>query len=316
MTDTEILQESHYYPFGMAMNGAWQDIVNGPENNYLYNGKEMQSDFGLDWSDYGARYYDPAIGRWNGIDLLAEQYSSTSPYIYTLNNPIKFIDPDGMRVSLFDRLEEQGHKFGATSEEIQKRDELIDVLQSAIDQTTPKERFKQNAKEGHGVYETDNLLSISSDGSISEGGGGFSNEIKEFSKLIKEEPGLRLYTEIVLPITEEGGYFFKKSWDAAIEREVLGASSYPKPIQDAVTNFYKDQKFTGGYSNTLKRIDASQYSKVYNKIYKELLKNGVDLNNMNPRSSFLLDQNKKAAPGTRYKRNSFGRAFLFLKIEA
>jgi hypothetical protein len=38
LTETEILQESHYYPFGMAMDGAWQDIVNGPENNYLYNG--------------------------------------------------------------------------------------------------------------------------------------------------------------------------------------------------------------------------------------------------------------------------------------
>jgi RHS repeat-associated protein len=96
LTDTEILQESHYYPFGMAMDGDWQNIVNGPENNYLYNGKERNSDFGLDWSDYGARYYDAAIGRWGQVDPMAELMASYSPYTYTFNNPIKYNDPSGM----------------------------------------------------------------------------------------------------------------------------------------------------------------------------------------------------------------------------
>ena len=63
LTDTEVYQETHYYPFGMTMEGEWQDIVNGPENNYLYNGKELNSDFGLDLHDYGARFYDAAIER-------------------------------------------------------------------------------------------------------------------------------------------------------------------------------------------------------------------------------------------------------------
>ena len=96
LTDTEVYQETHYYPFGMTMEGEWQDIVNGPENNYLYNGKELNSDFGLDWSDYGARYYDAAIGRWGQVDPMAEVTTGYSPYVYTMNNPIYFNDPTGM----------------------------------------------------------------------------------------------------------------------------------------------------------------------------------------------------------------------------
>ncbi len=88
-----MIQENHYYAFGMSISDLAS--VTGLPNDYLYNGKERQDELGIGWYDYGARMYDPSIGRWNGVDPLAEQYGSNSPYNYTLNNPILLVDPDG-----------------------------------------------------------------------------------------------------------------------------------------------------------------------------------------------------------------------------
>ena len=95
--ESEVIQENHYYPFGLGHEGPFypQQPV---ENLYQYNGKEWNEDLGLNWIHYGARFYDPAIGRWNTVDPLAEVYQPFSPYNYALNNPIRFIAPNGMNV--------------------------------------------------------------------------------------------------------------------------------------------------------------------------------------------------------------------------
>jgi RHS repeat-associated protein len=83
------------HPFGMNQEGAWGVPTNTTENRYQYNGKELNTDFGLNLNDYGARWYDSVLGRWTSVDPLAEKYHAWSAYSYVMGRPLAFIDPDG-----------------------------------------------------------------------------------------------------------------------------------------------------------------------------------------------------------------------------
>ena len=95
-TKGAILQEDHYYPFGLNISALSSTAPLSKPNEFKYNGKEFENDFDMGWYDYGARMYNPALGRWNSVDPLADVYQKYSPYHYAVNNPIRFVDPDGM----------------------------------------------------------------------------------------------------------------------------------------------------------------------------------------------------------------------------
>jgi len=94
-----LLEENHYYPYGLTLSS--KSYTGVPDNNNLYTGqqlnhKEFSDGTGLEWYNMDARQYDAQIGRWHGADLLAEGTVNWSPYHYGFSNPVVYTDPSGL----------------------------------------------------------------------------------------------------------------------------------------------------------------------------------------------------------------------------
>ena len=89
----KVVQINNYYPFGMQYcDGTVDDF----DQNHKYNGKEYDKMHGLNTYDYGARQYNPVTARWDRMDPLCEKDYGTSPYVYCHDNPVRFVDSDGL----------------------------------------------------------------------------------------------------------------------------------------------------------------------------------------------------------------------------
>ncbi|KAA5537507.1 hypothetical protein F0919_02410 [Taibaiella lutea] len=142
---SEVLEEDHYYPFGLTLNTTSMQNGTNPQP-YKLTTKELESNFNLNMYDFGARNFDMTIGRWNGIDPLAEISRRWSPYNFCNDNPVRFMDPDGMKVI-------NGHQ-----DELQQADNAMkaamDDFNKKYDGGKTKDDFKGD-KDGWKQYKKD-----------------------------------------------------------------------------------------------------------------------------------------------------------------
>lgn len=87
-----VLEETHYYPFGLTMSGVSTKAVGPLENRYKYNGIERIGDLGLEDYDAKFRELDPQIGRWWEVDPKTESMEMWSPYVSNYDNPLRYSD--------------------------------------------------------------------------------------------------------------------------------------------------------------------------------------------------------------------------------
>jgi len=133
-----IVQQAHYDPWGVKLpmftTNGFDRYKGSPEDRFKYNGKEQQPD--ISYYDYGARMYDPTVGRWFGVDPMTEADENFSPYQYGASNPISNIDLWGLTDVNGDGIDD-----GKLLDEVEVRakrspdnnESRLDNLQLAID---------------------------------------------------------------------------------------------------------------------------------------------------------------------------------------
>ncbi|EGV42115.1 hypothetical protein BZARG_367 [Bizionia argentinensis JUB59] len=157
-TESEIVEENNYYPFGGSHKG-YNNVINGVHHPYGFAGKEENDELGLQWMDFGARNYDKWLGRWMNLDPLAEDMTRHSPYNYAFDNPIYYIDPDGM--SPFDN-----YKIYANGSILrQKTNDATDTF-TFVDSGGTNHNVGTFAKNDNGLIQTPNISYASGDTSV------------------------------------------------------------------------------------------------------------------------------------------------------
>jgi len=127
------MEESNYYPFGLKHKG-YNNVITGRDHKWEFQGQETQDELGLNWSSFKWRNHDPALGRFFGIDPLAEKYNYQSPYAFAENKVISHIELEGLEGIHHTKV----NKAGNTSHVIEKNTVIL---------TQKKLKMPKNASE-------------------------------------------------------------------------------------------------------------------------------------------------------------------------
>ncbi len=227
-----LTQHVLYFAYGETFVDEHRNSTNSP---YLYNGKELDTETGRYY--YGARYYEPKVSLWIGVDPLAEKYPSMSPFVYCANNPIRFLDPDGNEIvdangKKITYSKEKGWSSNAT-EDVKIVHQSLMLTEKGREQwnkaytSDRKILFDVNTEETRQV-EGQDVLGITENPIRRNSTGGVYLDLKEITKIF-------LYTKTIEKSTLNRGLPLREALSATAGHEIEHATN-KENITDALFN--------------------------------------------------------------------------------
>jgi RHS repeat-associated protein len=131
-----IVQQNNYDAWGLDFGNPTVSPSGVENNRFQYNSKERIQDLGIEMYDYGARHYDPNVGRWSAIDQLTENYFALSPYSFVANNTLNNLEVDGKEfIIVFIDNEGVSHEYSIENgtDVAEEHKKVYDAFKTMID---------------------------------------------------------------------------------------------------------------------------------------------------------------------------------------